>query len=76
MKVKHKTHNWAIVEGHYEGDKVHHWECTDCGIWYWEPSAYKRCLRFNMLVYLLRKISQFKKDIFYKAGMFLLERSR
>ena len=70
MNDLHKSHNWKLVE---LADKcTYFWQCTDCGIEDVDPLAYKKCLKFNVLVHLVRKIIQLRKDLFNKVGTFIL----
>lgn len=74
MRIINKTHNWVLKEG--ERGHPAWWECSACKISDDDLLAQQRCLRFNILVHLSRRVVQFRKDMFHKAGMFLLRFSR
>ena len=72
-KLYNKTHNWTYRDKSWG---TYGWKCSDCGIDDSDPLSRQRCLKFNILVHVARKIIQFEKGVFHKAGMFLLRFSR
>jgi len=73
MSERNKTHNWQLVEPERG---LFMWKCTDCKIDDDDPLAHKKCMKFNALVHLVRKIIQIRKDMFHSVGMFILRFSR
>ena len=69
------SHNWVYKE--FPEHDGYFWRCSACGISAGDDEmTEKRCLKFNILVYWIRKIIQFRRNMFHNAGMFLLRFSR
>ena len=71
--MKGKGHDWQLFE---ESRGCWQWICSNCGMNEDDPLATLRCAKFEILVYLRRRIAQFKKNMFYRAGTFLLKFSK